>query len=386
MPHGRLITLTGPGGTGKTRLALAVAEKLRDGDGTPVFGDGIWFVDLSAITDPALVVPAIVYVLSPPGDQSPPTLERLCARLGAGRMLLVLDNFEQVLDGAVVVSEILAACPNVAVLATSREPLHVRWEQQWPVRPLDLPALEANPCVDELAGNPAVQLFTERARAVAPDFALRTEDAHRVAEICVRLDGLPLAIELIAARVRALSLQSIQARLHQALDLASAHSADRPQRQRTLRDAIAWSHDLLDDTQRMVFRRLAVFAGGCTLESAAAICESEGLDGERRILDVLTSLIDKQLVRHTVEPGGRSRYRMLETIRAFAHERLVASGEIEQVRGRHAAYLLRYATQALEGQEPLANRSENGLDEELDNFRAALQWTLDGATREPGCV
>jgi predicted ATPase len=357
---------------GKTSVALAVAAQL-----LAHFVDGAWFIDLAAISDPALVAPTIAGALGVRQTARHPVYESLVEHLGSRRVLLVLDNFEQVLAGALVVADLLASCPGLAVLATSREPLRLRWERRWPVPPLELPALDGRPAVDALANSPAVALFVERARAVSPNFALHEHNASTVAQICIRLDGLPLAIELAAARVKVLSPPLILTRLERRLDLAGQDTQDCPPRHRTLRAAIAWSYDLLDDRQRAVFRRLGVFVGGCTVEAAAAICLPDaGAEGERCILDALASLIDKQLLRHDVQPDGASRFRMLETIREYAQEQLAASCEAKEVRQLHAKYYVAITEEAVEGQSPRANAFSDGLDWEIDNFRATLRWSL----------
>ena len=372
-PDTRLVTLIGTGGVGKTSIALAVATQL-----LAHFVDGAWFIDLAAINDPGLVAPTIATGLGVRQTARQPVYESLAEHLGRRRVLLVLDNFEQVLAGALVVADLLASCPGLVVLATSREPLHLRWERHWPVPPLELPALDGRPAVDTLASSPAVALFVERAQAVSPDFALHASNASTVAQICIRLDGLPLAVELAAARVKVLSPALILARLERRLDLAGQDAQDCPPRHRTLRAAIAWSYDLLNDGLQTVFRRLSVFVGGCTVDAAMAIClPGAGTEGERCILDALASLIDKQLVRHEVQPDGTSRYRMLETIREYAQEQLAASGEANDVRRIHATYYLAITQEAAEDQSPRANVLANGLDWELDNIRATLRWSLE---------
>ena len=370
-PDTRLVTLIGTGGVGKTSIALAAGAQLL------THFDGVWFIDLAAIRDPTLVAPTIAGALGvrPTGRQ--PMYESLEEHLGNRQVLLVLDNFEQVLPGALVVADLLASCPGLAVLATSREPLRLRWERRWPVPPLELPALDGHAAVDALASSPAVALFVERAQTVLPGFALHESNASTVAQICVHLDGLPLAIELAAARVKVLSPALLLARLERRLDLARQDMQDCSPRHRTLRAAIAWSYDLLDDAQRAVFRRLAVFASGWTVEAAAAVCLPDaGTDREPCVLDALSSLIDKQLVRHEVQPDGSSRFRMLETIRDYAQEQLAASCEADNTRRLHANYYLAITEEAVAGQSPRAHVLANGLDWELDNFRATLRWSL----------
>ena len=268
----RLVTLTGPGGTGKTRLALAVAAEALD-----TFPDGVWFVDLAPLTDPALVLAGIAGVLGVREVGGQPLLRTVEAFLASKRLLLVLDNFEQVLDAAPQLAELLMACPQLSMLVTSREPLQMRAEQQVPVAPLPLPPAGAVLPLAELARVPAIDLFVQRARAIVPDFALTEENAPAIAAICQRLDGLPLAIELAAARVRLLPPRALLERLERSLPVLTGGPRDAPARQRTLRDAIAWSHDLLEGDEPTLFRRLAVFSGGWTLEAAEAV-----VSGRRR--------------------------------------------------------------------------------------------------------
>jgi predicted ATPase len=263
----RLLTLTGPGGVGKTRLGLAIAAGLLD-----PFAAGVWFVSLAAVTDPGLVVAAIARVLDVREGQDRPLLETLRAYLQHRRLLLVLDNFEQLLDAAPLVADLLATCPDVTAIVTSRTALRVRGEQEFPVPPLDLPDPAQPSTAEALGENAAVRLFVECARRTQPDFALIGGNAAAVADICRRLDGLPLALELAAARVKVLSPQALLARLEHRLTLLTGGPRDAPARQQTLRATIDWSHDLLDTGEQLLFRRLAVFVGGCTLAAAEAVC------------------------------------------------------------------------------------------------------------------
>ena len=358
----RLLTLTGPGGTGKTRLAVEVAATV-----AASFEDGVFFVDLAPITDPRLFAEAVARALDIRGTAERPPLERLTLALRARRVLLVLDNFEQVLGAAEQVAQLLAACPLLAVVATSRAVLHLRWEHEFPVAPLAVPdeGLDAA----ALARNPAAELFAERAGAVKPGFAVAAQNAATVAEICRRLDGLPLAIQLAAARVRVLSLEAILTRLQQRLKLLADGPRDLPARQQTLRTAIAWSYDLLDECEQARFRQLAVFAGGCDLEAAEAVCVAST---DEDTLDALTSLAAKSLL--LTREDGEPRFAMLETIQEYALERLDEDAEGSQVRERHAAYYVELAERAQsEGQQAawLAR-----LEREHDNLRAALRWLV----------
>jgi predicted ATPase/class 3 adenylate cyclase len=363
----RLVTLTGPGGTGKTRLALAVAAEALD-----TFPDGVWFVDLAPLTDPALVIPGIAGVLGVREAGGQPLLRTVESFLASKRLLLVLDNFEQVLDAAPQLAELLTACPRLSMLVTSREPLQVRAEYQVPVAPLPLPPQERVLPLSELALVPAINLFVQRARSIVPDFTLTDENAAAIVAICQRLDGLPLAIELAAARIRLLPPQALQERLERSLPVLTGGPRDAPARQRTLRDAIAWSHDLLEGDEPALFRRLAVFSGGWTLEAAEAVL---GQDDALDIFTGITALADKSLVRPLATADPDPRFGMLETIREFGLEQLTAAGELDATRGRHAAYLVTF-TEALSDQLFQATKPEllERLAAERDNIRAALAW------------
>ncbi len=324
----QLLTLTGPGGTGKTRLALQVAAEVLD-----AFPDGVFFVDLAALTDSALIASAIAGAVGVRSDGAGATPEALAAFLRDKQVLLLLDNFEHLVAGAPVVGELLRLCPELTVLATSRAPLHLRAERELPVPPLSLPDPARHEPLERLIEYEAVRLFIDRAIAAKPDFTVDNQNAPAVAEICARLDGLPLAIELAAARVRLLPPQALLQRLEQRLPLLTSGARDAPQRQRTLRDAIAWSHDLLSSDEQTLFRRLGVFAGGCTLEAAEVVVNP---DGELDVFTGLASLIDEALLRQGAGSGDEPRFRMLETIREFALERLATSGEEGAVRSRLA--------------------------------------------------
>ena len=286
----RLLTITGPGGVGKTRLSLDVAANLLDG-----FPDGIFFISLAAVRDPAHVIPTIARTLGIKEIAGQPPRDTLIASLRSKRLLLLLDNFEQVIAAAVVVADLLAACGHLKVLITSRSAVHIRGEHEWPVQPLSLPAPDRFADLTALVQSPAVQLFVQRAMAVKPDFRLTAANSAAVAAICVRLDGLPLAIELAAARIKVLLPGTLLARLERRLPLLTDSAYDVPARQHTMRGAIDWSHDLLDADEQRLFRWLAIFAGGCSLEAAEAVGAALH-DGATDILAGLASLVDKSLI------------------------------------------------------------------------------------------
>jgi predicted ATPase len=370
----RLVTLTGPGGTGKTRVALAVAASLL-ADAPEILPDGVWFVDLAPLVDPTLVLPAIAGALGVREGAGQTLRESLLSFLAGKRLLLVLDNFEHLLSAAPLVSDLLQAGPGIAALVTSREPLRVRGEREVAVAPLSLPDEEASLPLDVLAQIPAVALFIERAQAAQADFALTPENAAAVAAICRRLDGLPLALELAAARIKVLPPAALLARLEQRLPLLTSGLRDAPARQRTLRDTIAWSYDLLSAEEQVLFRYLAVFVGGWTLEAAEAVANSH-LD--RDVLSGLASLVDKSLIQPLAPASGEPRFGMLETIREFATERLVASEEAAAIRHAHAATFRRL----VEAAEPQLVGAEQEswierLDADLGNIRAALAWAVE---------
>ncbi len=370
----RLVTLTGPGGTGKTRLALQVAAEAAE-----LFADGVYFVALEPISNPDLFVPTMAQALAMP-DPGSASLQRLAEHLGNRAYLLVLDNFEQVDAAAPQVGDLLALAPRTAVLATSRSPLRVYGEREYPVPPLEVPDPRHLPDLERFTQFESVALFTERAVAVRPDFAVDNDNAPAVAEICVRLDGLPLAIELAAARVRVLSPQAILDRLNDRFALLSSGARDLPERQQTLRGAIAWSHDLLEESDRRAFARLSVFAGGASLEQIEEVCFEP--DERAQALDVVASLVDKSLLREE-SMSDEPRFRMLESIRQFAAEQLAAGGEAETLRERHAAAIVAFTERA--AAEVLGADSRDWLDRyelERDNIRAAMRWALDGPHTE----
>jgi predicted ATPase/DNA-binding CsgD family transcriptional regulator/DNA-binding XRE family transcriptional regulator len=378
----RLITLTGPGGVGKTRLALQVAADLAD-----AFADGVSFVPLAAISDPDLVLPSIARTLGllEMGDQSPVDLLKTYAHDRAP--LLLLDNLEQVVAVAPQLADLLAHCPGLTLLVTSRESLRIAGEQEFPVPPLALPDPAQPLSRERLAGYDAIALFVQRARAVAPDFALTEVNAPAIVEICTRLDGLPLAIELAAARVKVLPVPALLAKLTNRLDLLSSERRDVPERLRTMRNAIAWSHDLLTPSEQAVFRRLSVFAAGCTFEAAEAILtNADAKDDQRSGSDGLapvSSLIEKSLLQPSADADGTPRFRMLETIREFGLEQLRNSGEWEQAHRRFAEWCQTvaetsyYAVFGAHDRQGLAQ-----LDAEHDNMRAALAWALTSGEAE----
>ena len=367
----RLVTLTGPGGTGKTRLGLQIAAELLDD-----FEHGVFLVELVPISDPALVASAVAQVLGVRDVSGRPIIDAVKEYLRARSVLLLLDNFEQILPAASVVADLLAACPGLAVLATSREPLRLRGEQEFAVPPLALPDARRATTAEGVSHSPAVALFVQRARAIRADFALTDENAPAVAEVCARLDGLPLAIELAAARVRLLAPEAIAQRLERRLPLLTSGARDLPARQQTLGNAIAWSYDLLASDEQRLFRRLGAFVGGFTLEAVEAVCDAEG-DLGVDVLDGLESLASKSLVQQQDDVAlGDPRFTMLETIREYALERLDESGETSILRRRHRDWFLALAEAAW----PKMAGPEQGewfarLEAEHDNLRAALTWS-----------
>jgi predicted ATPase/DNA-binding XRE family transcriptional regulator len=387
----RLATLTGPGGVGKTRLALEVAARVA-GASHETFADGTVFVRLAPLRDPALAPSALAEALGIREAAGQTLQETLQQHLRNRRMLVVLDNFEHVLAAVPPMADLLAACPRLTILATSRAPLRLTGEHQFPVPPLPLPEVdESSTATDVLASSAAVELFCQRARAVAPAFDLTAANAATVARICRRLDGLPLAIELAAARVKLFPPRALLDRLDHRLQVLAGGARDLPERQRTLRDAIAWSYDLLNVGEQTLFRRLAVFAGGFTLEAVEAVCRSETDESAQSVLEKLASLVDNSLLVSRAEgPGGgeeeEPRFTMLETIREYAAERLRSSGEVEDVRRAHAMYYLGLAEAT---QPEILMYTQQGwwwtrLEEEHDNLRAALSWTIRVRDAETG--
>jgi predicted ATPase/DNA-binding CsgD family transcriptional regulator len=371
-PEVRLLTLTGPAGVGKTRLALYVATELFDD-----FVDGVYFVPLAPISDHALVVPTIAQTLTLREVSDRPFLDLLEDYLQDKQLLLVLDNFEQVVRAAPLLSELLEVCLELKLLVTSREVLHLRAEHQFAVPPLALPDLKHLPDSQSLSQYAAVELFLQRAQAVKPDFQITPANALAIGEICLRLDGLPLALELAAARIKLLSPQALLARLEHRLSVLSGGAQDVPVRQQTLRNTIEWSYNLLDAQEQQLFRRLCVFVGGGTLEAIEAICAPSN-DGANRMLDGVASLMDKSLLQQQEQQDGQPRFLMLDTIREYGLETLEVSGKAEVTQQAHAAYYLRLAEEAELGiRSPLQTAWLEHLEREHDNLRAALRWLLE---------
>jgi predicted ATPase/DNA-binding CsgD family transcriptional regulator len=371
----RLVTLTGPGGIGKTRLALAVAEQLRG-----AFSDGIWFISLAPIADHQLVIPTVAHALGIEERANQPTIERLIGHLRERQALLVLDNVEHVVAAGPQIAQLLTACPALAVLATGREPLRLHGEHQYLVPPLELPAMDGRQSDSALIASDAVRLFIERAAESSPGFLLTKLNEPVINEICRRLDGLPLALELAAARIKVLSPDDLLARLDQPLKVLAGGPRDAPARQQTMRDTLQWSYDLLTPDERQLFRRLSVFAGGCTLAAVEATASHDD------VLATLSSLVDKSLVRRVDQPGQLARYDMLEPVRQFALERLNDNGdEAARTRRQHAGYFLSLA----EGLNERADGPDGPLlferiESEHDNLRAALRCLHDSAAVEDG--
>ena len=369
----QLLTLTGPGGVGKTRLAIEVAEQVA-GD----FADGTVFVDLAPLRDPGLVLSAIARQLGVDERDATPLADRLAAVLRARQLLVLLDNFEHLLAARDSVLALLEACPWLVMLVTSRVALNVRGGREYPIAPLVLPDATVPP--ETLGGSPAVQLFVERASATGAGLTLDDGTAPAVAEICRRLEGLPLAIELAAARTRLLPPAALLERLDRRLPVLAGGLVDLPARQQTMRDAIAWSYELLSQAQQALFRRMCVFTGGCTLDAAEVICADDG--DAAAVLDGLTTLMASSLLRLDEIAAGAARVTMLETIREYGTERLGEYREAAPIGRRHAAYYLALAEEAAAA---LAGPAAAGwlarLDTEHDNLRAALRWALDRGDR-----
>jgi predicted ATPase/class 3 adenylate cyclase/Tfp pilus assembly protein PilF len=368
----RLLTLTGPGGIGKTRVALQAAADLLDD-----FPDGTFFSQLATLTEAELFFSAVAETLGVKEIAEQPLDESLKEYLSERRLLLLLDNFEQVLEAAPAVTEMLAGAPGLKVLATSRSPLGLYGEHEYAVPPLSVPDVRHLPDLKSLSQYEAVRLFIERAKAAKVDFEVTDESAPAVAEICVRLDGLPLAIELAAARIKMLPPRAMLQRLTSRLKLLTGGARDLPERQRTLRATIEWSHALLDEGEQLLFARLAVFSGGRTLEAIEVICDTKG-DLPVDAFEGISSLLDKSLLRQEEGPNGEPRFVMLETVHEFAREKLRQSAEAEEIRRAHAEYFLTLAEEAdpeLRGPDQLEWLER--LEAEHDNIRAALSWALE---------
>jgi len=372
----RLVTLTGPGGVGKTSLALHAARALY-----ATFPDGAQLVALSAIRDPTLIIPTIAQTIGLAESPNQLLFDSLKAFLRDRQMLLLLDNFEQVISAAPLLTELLAACAELKLLVTSRETLRVRGEHEFPLLPLELSTLDLKPnqlSVETLSQYPSIALFVERARASVPDFQLTADNALAVAQVCARLDGLPLAIELAAARIKLLPPQAMLTRLQESsLSLLTGGTRDAPERQQTLRNTVLWSYDLLAMDEQRTFRWFSVFVDGCTLEAASTVISMSHHLASSDVLDNITSLINKSLVRQT-ESNGEARLVMLETIREFSLERLAQENELETVQRAHADY---YLSLAEETEQHLRGREQkawlNRLGREQDNLRAALRWGFE---------
>jgi non-specific serine/threonine protein kinase len=371
----RLLTLTGPGGIGKTRLALRAADQLAS-----LFANGWWLVELAALGDPTLVLPSVAQALGVYERPGEPLRESVKEQLRTRHALLVLDNCEHVLDGCSrLVYELLLACPQLAILATSREPLDVPGETNWRVPPLSVPDADTSLGTDEIASYEAVRLLVQRGRAIRADFALTDRNATVLSQVVRRLDGIPLAIELAAARLRALTAEEVADRLDDRFRLLTSGSKLALPRQQTLRATVEWSYRLLSEAERTLFARLSVFAGGWTLDAAEAV-DGRGDD----VLDLLTRLVDRSLVQ-VDQNGSVSRYRLLETLREYASERLREADEVEIIRERHAAHFVALTESA---QPELRGRSQaeyfDRFEHEHDNFRAALRWSIErGAVETP---
>ena len=375
-PDVALVTLTGPGGTGKTRLGLQAAAEMLDD-----FSDGVWFVDLAALTDHTLVIPTVARVLGVKESAGRALIDTLKDYLREKHTLLVLDNFEQVVSAATQMSLLLAACPRLKVIVTSRLPLRVSGEHEYPVPPLSLPDPDHLPPLERLTQYEAVRLFIERAVAIKPDFQVTNENAPAVAEICARLDGLPLAIELAAARIRLFPPQALLNRLTSRLKVLTGGGRDLPARQQTLRAAIGWSYELLEEGEKQLFHRMAVFQGTRTFEALEAVCD---FDGKLQVdlLEGVEGLVSKSLVQQHENARGEARFSVLETIQEYAKEKLAESGEEEALRRQHLSYYLGLVFEAephLTGAGQLAWLER--LEEEYDNIRAALRWAREEGAR-----
>lgn len=368
-----LLTITGPGGIGKTRLALqAAAELLED------FEDGVFFVSLASITDPDLVPTTILQTLGFTTGENQPASDMLKSHLQSKQMLLVIDNFEQVTAASSLLGELLKVAPNVKMIVTSQAVLHVYGEHEFNVPPLAVPDINNLPSLEVLAQSPAVALFISRAEAVKADFALTPENAAVIAEICSQLDGIPLALELAAARIKLFAPQALLRELSHRLNLLAHKSPDRPTRHQTLRNAVAWSYQLLAPEERALFSQLGVFVGGCTLNAVEAICVIGDSKGDVPLLEGLASLVDKSMLQHELRENGEPRFMLLETLREYALERLESDGQLATFRKRHLTFFAEFVENIEPGpKKPNLAAWMKELEEEHDNLRTTLQWALE---------
>lgn len=368
----RMLTLTGAGGSGKSRLAMRVAADVID-----QFLGGVYIVDLAPIRDSQLVIGTIADTLDIREVPGETLIETLKHALVGKRMLLILDNFEHIIDSAHYLSELLSACPHLNIIVTSREILNIYGEQLYNVPPMSIPDPENFGNIEQLLEYESIQLFIQRTRAVKPDFTISEENASSIAEICIRLDGLPLAIELAAARSNLFSPEMIRERLDNRLALLTCGARDVPTRLQTLRGIFDWSYGLLNGGEQILFNRFSVFQGGRTVDSSEAVC-APGLPID--ILDGLESLLNKNLLYQEQGKLGEPRFYMLETIHEYANEKLAASGEVEEIRQRHTEYFSSLAAEAERGlRGPRQKYWVERLRAEYDNLRAALTWSLKGA-------
>src|SRR6266700_2179214 len=378
-PEVRLLTITGTGGVGKSRLALEVAGVLGAD-----FADGACFVPLAPVSDPALIMAAIAQALGLWEVTKLPPEEQVRAALRERHLLLLLDNFEQVVQGAPQLAPLLASCPGLRLLVTSRTALHLSGEHEFPVPPLAVPDLTHIPSPETLMQRASAHLFVLRTQAIRPAFRLTSVNARAIAEICVHLDGLPLAIELAAARTKLLPPQALLKRLSHRLEVLTGGAQDLPARQQTLRNTLQWSYDLLTAEEQRLFRWLSIFVGGCTLEAAEAVCQAGG-EQASSVLEGVASLLDKSLVQQTEREGEEPRLIMLETIREFGLECLERDGELEAARGAHARYYLELVEQTgleLQGPNQVQATWLQRLEQEHNNLRAALEWGLEKTTEQ----
>lgn len=382
-PDVPLVTLTGPSGVGKSRLAIHVAEAMRER-----FGDNLWFVSLATISEPERVLPSIARALEIWDSAGTSLEESICTRLGGRDGLILIDNFEHLVTAAPQLSTLLSGCSELKLLVTSRVPLRLTGEHEYAVPPLDTSGLHNGVPLEVIASNDAVQLFLKRARALNPDFTLTEANAAAVVEVCRRLDGLPLAIELAAARIKVLSPTALLARLTNRLQVLTGGPRDLPTRLQTMRDAILWSYELLAPDEQALFRRLAVFSNGFTLDAAEqVVLDDRDTDGSRRngaagwdfdLLDRLTALVDSSLIRRDEQDDGDLRFSMLQTIREFGQEQATEAGEEAELRKRHAGWTLGFAETAKSSfWGPEATAWLNRLERERDNLREALAWSID---------